>query len=86
MLYGTSASALTNVKQINNPATTSTSISALQTGTWYFSVRAFNTSDVESDNSNIAQKTVTGASAAKSLTISVTPTSQSCEDDVHGCV
>ena len=45
VLYGTSASALTNVKQINNPATTSTSIAALQTGTWYFSVRAFNTSE-----------------------------------------
>ena len=71
VLYGTSASALTNVKQINDPAATSTTIPALQTGTWYFSVRAFNTSQVESDNSNTAQKTITSASAAKNLTISV---------------
>jgi hypothetical protein len=71
VLYGTSASALTNVRQINNPATTSTTISALQTGTWYFSVRAFNTSQVESNNSNTAQKTISSASAARSLTINV---------------
>jgi hypothetical protein len=75
VLYGTSTSALTNVKQINDPATTSTSISALQTGTWYFSVRAFNNRQVESDNSNFAQKSITGTSAAKSLTVSVASTS-----------
>jgi len=74
--YGTSASALSNVKEITSPSTTSTAISALQTGTWYFSVRAFNTNDVESDDSNIAQKTISSASAAKSLTITVTPTMQ----------
>ncbi len=71
VLYGTSSSALTNVKQVNVPSATSTTIPALQTGTWYFSVRAFNTSQLESTNSNTAQKTITSASAAKNLTISV---------------
>ena len=76
VLYGTSTSALTNVKQINDPAATSTTISALQTGTWYFSVRAFNTSQVESDNSNVAQKAISSASASKSLTVTVTSSTQ----------
>jgi hypothetical protein len=72
VVYGTSATNLSNVKTISDPATTSTTISALQTGTWYFSVRAVNSNDMESSNSNVAQKSITGASASKSLTINVT--------------
>jgi hypothetical protein len=71
VLYGTSASALSNSKLVNDPAATTTTIAALQTGTWYFSVRAYNSSQVESANSNVAQKTITSASASQSLTITV---------------
>lgn len=75
VLYGTSSTALSQVRQINDPAATSATISALQTGTWYFSVRAFTSAQVESDNSNLAQKTITSASTSKSLTITVAPAS-----------
>lgn len=74
VLYGTSATALNQVKQINDPNATSTSISALQTGTWYFAMRAFNSAQLESDNSNVVQKSIAAASAAKSLSITVTAT------------
>lgn len=73
VLYGTSASALTNVKQVTGATATSTTISALQTGTWYFTVRAVNSNGVESGNSSVVQKSITGASASKSLTITVNP-------------
>ena len=36
-------------------------------------MRAVNTSNIESDNSNIAQKNITSASAARNLSITVTP-------------
>ena len=73
MLYGTSASSLTNSKSLTDPKATSASIGSLAKGTWYFAVRSVNTSKVESGNSNVASRTITGASAAKSLSISITP-------------
>jgi hypothetical protein len=72
VLYGTSASALNQVKLVSSPSATSTSIGSLQTGTWYFAMRAVNSAGAESDNSNVVQKTITAASAAKSLSITVT--------------
>ena len=52
----------------------STTISSLTPGTWYFAVRAVNTSGTESANSNVTTKAVTGASAARTVAITITPT------------
>lgn len=69
--YGNSASALTRNTSINDVTARAATISSLVPGTWYFTVRAFNTSQTESANSNIASKVVTGASAANSVNITI---------------
>jgi hypothetical protein len=71
VIYGKSATTLSQSKSITDVNATSTVISALQTGAWYFAVRAVNSKQAESDNSNVVQKTITGASAAKSLAITI---------------
>jgi len=73
--YGTSATALNQTKSITSPTATNTTISALGTGTWYFAVNSVNSNQVESAASNVAQKTISSASAAKTVAITVTPTS-----------
>jgi len=73
--FGNSTSALTQTKTINDPAATSTTISALGSGTWYFSVRAVNSQQAESPDSNVAQKTISSASAAKTVAVTITPAS-----------
>jgi hypothetical protein len=72
VLYGTSASALSQQKIVSGPNATGTSIPALGAGTWYFAVRATNANASESGNSNVTQKTIVGASAAKSVNITIT--------------
>jgi len=72
ILFGKSTTSLTQTQTVNSATATSATVPALAAGTWYFAVRAVNSKGVESSNSNVAQKTVTGASAAKSLAISVT--------------
>jgi len=74
VLYGTSSSSLTNSTTVDDITARSATISSLSAGTWYFAVRAFNTKNVESSNSNVASKVVSGATAAKSVSISITPT------------
>jgi hypothetical protein len=74
ILFGTSSTALNQSQSVKDPKATSATIAALGTGTWYFSVRAVNSAGVESSSSNVAQKSVTAASAAKTVAISVTPT------------
>jgi hypothetical protein len=74
--FGTSATALTRTQSVTSPTATSTTIPSLGTGTWYFAVNAVNSNQVESANSNVAQKTVSSASAAKTVAITVTPTTQ----------
>jgi hypothetical protein len=76
-LYGNSSGALTKTMSFNDPKATSLSVPSLGSGTWYFAVRAVNSAGVESDNSNIAQKSITAASAAKTVNISVTSAAQS---------
>jgi hypothetical protein len=71
VLYGTSTSALTNTKSINDPRATSTSIGSLGAGTWYFTMRSVNSNGVESDNAAVQQKTIAGASAAKTVNITI---------------
>jgi hypothetical protein len=71
--YGTSASSLTQSSTVNNVAARSATIGSLTPGTWYFKVRALNTAQVESNDSNVASKTVAGATAAKTVNITITP-------------
>lgn len=59
--YGTSISSLNSYVTINVPATTTT-ITSLPSGTWYFGVEAVNTSGIPSAMSNIASKTIAVAS------------------------
>lgn len=56
--YGTSASALSTVIDIANPATTTYTIASLASGTWYFAVNAYTTSGVESSLSNTGSKSI----------------------------
>jgi len=72
VLYGTSSTALNNVTSINDAKATTTTIAALGQGTWYFTMRAVNTKGAESDNGAIQQKVITGASAAKTVNITIT--------------
>ena len=71
--YGTSSTSLTQSTTLNNVAARSATISSLVPGTWYFKVRAFNTSQVESTDSNLASKIVAGATAANTVSITITP-------------
>jgi len=56
--YGRHAGTLTEQQSIPNPGITSAVVENLASGTWYFTVTAYNTSDIESEYSNLAQKTV----------------------------
>jgi hypothetical protein len=56
--YGTSADQLTESVRIANPRTTSTVISKLSPGTWYFSIVSFTTANEQSTNSVVASATV----------------------------
>jgi hypothetical protein len=71
--YGTSTGALTSSTTINDVTARAATISSLSSGTWYFAVRAVNSSQSESANSNIASKAISGASSASS-TVAVTIT------------
>jgi hypothetical protein len=70
--YGTSSGSLTNSKAVNDRTATSTSIGSLGQGTWYFAVRAVNSKGAESNNSSTVSKSITGASAAKTVNITIT--------------
>ena len=58
IVYGTSASALTNTIVINNPSVTTFVVENLAPATWYFAVTAVNSSGSESSNSNVANKQI----------------------------
>jgi hypothetical protein len=72
ILFGKSSTSLTQTQSVNSATATSATVPALAASTWYFVVRAVNSKGAESANSNIAQKTVSAASAAKSVAITVT--------------
>lgn len=71
ILYGTSATSLTQSKNVSAPASGDT-ITGLANGTWFFAVRAMNAGGIESGNSNVTQKTVAVANVTASRTVSVT--------------
>jgi hypothetical protein len=74
VVFGNSASALNQSKSVNDANATSTTIAALGTGTWYFAVRAVTTGNVESDNSAVTSMTISSASAARTVNITITGT------------
>lgn len=72
--YGSSASVLSQVVQIANPAATSYILSGLPAGTHYVGVKAYTTTGVESALSNVVSKVVAatpGASASATATVTV---------------
>lgn len=56
--YGTSSNNLSSVLDVGTSGVTSTVVENLSPATWYFAVKAYNTSNVESSFSNIASKTI----------------------------
>ncbi len=56
--YGRLAGELTELQSIPNPGITSAVVENLASGTWYFTVSAYNAGGVESEYSNVAQKTI----------------------------
>lgn len=69
--YGTNRSSLDKSVLVDDPARRSLTINSLTAGTWYFSVRAINSANVESADSNLGSKAVSAASIAKTITISI---------------
>lgn len=63
ILYGTSATALTQTVQVATPSATTFTVANLNAGTWYFAVRAYNSAGGESVNSNVDSKTIAAAGA-----------------------
>lgn len=58
VVYGTSASALSNTLAIPSATITSATVEGLAPGTWYFAVKAYTTAGIESDPSVVASKTI----------------------------
>jgi len=71
VVYGTSASALNNSRSVDGATNTTATIPALGSGTWYFAVRAVNTNGTESANSAVVTRTISAATAAKTVNITI---------------
>jgi hypothetical protein len=56
--YGTSSTSLGSVLEVPTPGTTTAVVENLSPATWYFALKAYNTSNVESGFSNVASKTI----------------------------
>jgi hypothetical protein len=56
--YGTSSGNLTQVLDLPNPGISSGVVGNLSAGTWYFAVTSYNSSNVESERSNVTSKTI----------------------------
>ena len=74
VVYGTSATSLVQSVVVNGASATSTTINSLPAGTWYFAVRAINSQQAESDNSNVVQRTISAVSASRTVNITINPT------------
>lgn len=73
LFYATSLAALPNASPvlINNKLTTTYDVTGLGAGTWYFGLKAFSSTGVDSVMSNTASKVVTLATATASASVSV---------------
>lgn len=58
VLYGASATALTQTIDVPNAAALTYTVTNLTAGTWFFGVKAYNSSAVESAVSNVASKAI----------------------------
>jgi hypothetical protein len=58
IFYGDSAEAMTSMVQVSNPASLSFEIAGLTKGTWYFTVIAYNSLNVDSAPSATATKAI----------------------------
>lgn len=56
--YGTSAASLSNMVAVASPGATSYTLSKLSAATWYFGIKSYTTSGVESVLSNVGSKTI----------------------------
>jgi hypothetical protein len=56
--YGTVADKLDQIVTVPNPGITSAMVESLAAGTWYFAVNAYTLANVESNLSNVVQKTI----------------------------
>jgi hypothetical protein len=74
VVYGTAANALNQSFAVSDVTARQATIQSLTPGTWYFAVRARTTTNLESSDSNVASKAVTGATAARTVAIAITPT------------
>jgi hypothetical protein len=70
VLWGASASTLTNSKSVPSPASSYT-VTGLGNGTWFFASRAVNAAGVESDNSNVVSAVVSVPVVTSSKTVTV---------------
>jgi hypothetical protein len=76
VMYGASSTTLNQSVIVDDPTRRYATLT-LAPGTWYFAVRAVNNSNVESSNSNVASRTVSGATSAATATVTVTQGSTS---------
>ena len=58
IVYGTSSSSLSRTIQVTNPGLTTYVVQNLSPGTYYFAVRSYSSTGVESSNSSVASKTI----------------------------
>jgi hypothetical protein len=58
IFYGTNADALTEEIDVSGAASTSYVVNGLAPGTYYFAVSAYSSAGTESDDSNVASKTI----------------------------
>lgn len=58
IVYGTSASALNTTVQVPNAGLTTYVIDDLAQGTWYFAMRAYTATGLESAQTNVVSKTI----------------------------
>jgi hypothetical protein len=73
--YGQSASALTSTIQVPSPTTVNFIVGNLDANIWHFGVRAYTSTGVESELSNIVSKAVASTTETRSATreVAVTP-------------
>ena len=71
VLYGTSSTSMTQTANVSDPTARSFTVGSLAPATWYFKVRVVNSRGVESSDSNVASKSVAGATAAKTVSVTV---------------